>query len=76
MAHKLKLQGISLSVEQYKAVADLVPSINDELRKSGVNIDGEEVDADEADEKTAKSTRSSKSVSKKANIEATSDEDD
>lgn len=73
-----KYQGIMLSIDQYKALAGLVPAINDELRKKGVSIDGKENDSDESDEQHAKPTKKSKdkSVSKKANIEATSDEDE
>lgn len=65
-----------LSVDQYKALADLVPTINDELRKKGVSIDGKEVDSEGSDEKPANATKKpkDKSTSKKANIEATSDE--
>lgn len=68
-----------LSIDQYKALADLVPAINDELRKKGVSIDKQDVDADDSDEKLAKSTAKPKKdnhAAKKANIEATSDEDE
>lgn len=68
-----------LSIDQYKALADLVPAINDELRKKGVSIEKQEVDADDSDEKPAKSiikAKKDKTAAKKANIEATSDEDE
>ncbi|KAK7698668.1 hypothetical protein SLS64_012279 [Diaporthe eres] len=70
-------KGIMLSVEQYQTLVGSVPAITKELRKHGVKIAGDAVedDAEEADE-DEKPARSSKkeSKSKKANIEATSDE--
>lgn len=76
-----RAQGIMLSVEQYQALTGLIPAINAELRKKGVVLDGDKADEDE-DESEEVSAKSSKSVhktkkqSKKANIEATSDEDE
>lgn len=72
------VQGIMLSVEQYQTLVGNVPAISKELRKHGVKIaggDAVEDDDEEADE-DEKPARSSKkeSKSKKANIEATSDE--
>lgn len=69
-----------LSVEQYQALAGLIPSINAELRKNGIVLDGDD-DADrdgeeEATSKPSKSAHKSKTPSKKANIEATSDEEE
>ncbi|EJP64076.1 putative RNA polymerase II transcriptional coactivator [Beauveria bassiana] len=66
-------KGISLSVEQYTTLIKVMPSINEQLRKMGqlVNaIGGAEEDA-EAIAKKPKKERSDK-----ANIEATSDEDE
>lgn len=73
-----------LSVEQYQSLAGLIPSINKELRKQGVDIDGsddgdkdDKEDTEEGPVKPSKSSKSkSKGESKKANIEATSDEDE
>lgn len=67
-----------LSMDQYKALASLIPSINEELRKKGVKVDGKEVESDDSDEQAAEPAKKSKDkrVSKKANIEATSDEDE
>lgn len=69
-----------LSVEQYQALAGLIPSINKELRKNGVDLD-EEDEADQEDEvrfteKSSKSALKTTRKSNKANIEATSDEDE
>lgn len=78
-------QGISLTVEQYQSLVGIVPAINQQLRKNGVALDGDVIEDDvededeDEDEKPAKATKKSKKTkveSKKANIEATSDEDD
>lgn len=71
-------QGISLSVEQYQALLGLVPSINDQLRKNGVVLDDDAVEHGGLDEvvKASKKSKKSKAETKKANIEATSDEDE
>lgn len=60
-----------------------MPAINDTLREKGVNVDGKAVDSDEdedePDEKSAKASKKAKKekpASKKANIEATSDEEE
>ncbi|KAJ0119967.1 transcriptional coactivator p15 family protein [Diaporthe amygdali] len=76
-------KGIMLSVEQYQTLVGNVPAITKELRKHGVKIaggdaaeDDAEVDAEEElDEKPVKSKKKD-SKAKKANIEATSDEDE
>ncbi|KUI58444.1 Putative RNA polymerase II transcriptional coactivator [Cytospora mali] len=75
-----KAQGIMLSVEQYQTLLGTVPDINKELRKNGVNIGGEDAEADvdedddgESDEKPVKSNKKEKK-SKRSNFEATSDE--
>lgn len=71
-----------LSIDQYKTLAGLIPAVNEELRKKGVDVDGKEVEDSDSgsDEKPAKSSKKptkNKSASKKrANIEATSDEDE
>ncbi|TPX15740.1 uncharacterized protein E0L32_000074 [Thyridium curvatum] len=69
-------KGISLSIEQYKALLKAIPAINAELRSQGQPVDdvaaGEE--GAEAAEKLPKKKKA-KSPVKKANIEATSDED-
>lgn len=72
-------QGIMLSVEQYQTLVGNVPAITKELRKHGVKIAGgaaAEDDAEEEEEEDEKPARSKKKEpkSKKANIEATSDE--
>lgn len=65
-----------LSVDQFQTLVGTIPAITNELRKHGVKIAGgnaAEDDAEEGeDEKPARPKKESKS--KKANIEATSDE--
>ncbi|OAR04028.1 hypothetical protein LLEC1_05724 [Akanthomyces lecanii] len=66
-------KGISLSLEQYTALIKLVPSINGQLREMGQLIDTAE---DAQNDVTAIAKKSKKEKSDKANIEATSDEDE
>ncbi|KAK2616012.1 hypothetical protein N8I77_002731 [Diaporthe amygdali] len=76
-------KGIMLSVEQYQTLVGNVPAITKELRKHGVKIaggdaaedDAEDDAEEEVDEKPVKSKKKD-SKAKKANIEATSDEDE
>jgi len=70
-------QGISLSVEQYKALLRFIPEINAQLRKEGESIEeATQQDAEDGEiEKPAVIEKSKKPAAKKANIEATSDED-
>jgi hypothetical protein len=72
------MQGIMLSIEQYQTLVGAVPAITKDLRKHGVKIAGGDAAEDDAgeeeeDEKPAK-PKKKESKSKKANIEATSDE--
>lgn len=71
-------QGIMLSIDQFQTLVGTVPAITKELRKHGVKIAGANAAEDDAeeeveDEKPARSNKK-ESKSKKANIEATSDE--
>ncbi|OIW28882.1 PC4-domain-containing protein [Coniochaeta ligniaria NRRL 30616] len=68
-------KGISLSVEQYKEFLKAIPAINEQLRKEGHDVDdvGESESAEEQEKPKAKKT--TKESSRKANIEATSDEE-
>ncbi|CAK7211770.1 hypothetical protein SBRCBS47491_001228 [Sporothrix bragantina] len=77
-------KGISLSLDQYKALIRAIPDINAALRDDGVAISDAEDDEDGgaatgAGESSSKVTAASKEkkakVPKKSNIEATSDED-
>ncbi|KAJ9156451.1 hypothetical protein NKR23_g1365 [Pleurostoma richardsiae] len=62
-------KGISLSVDQYQSLLKAIPAINAELRKAGHNVD--DLNADSAQEVVSKPAKKAK----KANIEATSDEE-
>ena len=76
-------KGISLSLDQYKALVRAIPDINAALRDDGVAISDAEGEEDggagEGSSKTpsvAKEKKEKKAkASKKSNIEATSDED-
>lgn len=68
-----------LNIEQYQALIGAVPAITKELGKHGVKVaggDAAEDDAEEEEEEEEKPAKSKKkaSKSKKANIDATSDE--
>ncbi|KAJ2965733.1 hypothetical protein NQ176_g10476 [Zarea fungicola] len=66
-------RGISLSTEQYATLLKLVPSINNKLREMGKLVDGSE-DATAVSPVAVKKQKKEKSD--RANIDATSDEDD
>ncbi|OAA47213.1 Transcriptional coactivator p15 [Beauveria brongniartii RCEF 3172] len=66
-------KGISLSVEQYTALIKVMPSINEQLRKMGQLVDAT---AGAGEDAKAIAKKSKKERSDKANIEATSDEDE
>ena len=72
--HLQSPQGISLSVEQYLAFLKKVPAINEALRERGFVVE----DDDDVDDAPAVSTgtRKGRVKEEKANIDATSDEDE
>lgn len=65
-------QGISLSIDQYAALLKAIPSINAALRERGHEFN--EPDSSIADEPVV-SKKAKKEKPSKANIEATSEED-
>ncbi|PMD57021.1 PC4-domain-containing protein [Hyaloscypha bicolor E] len=70
-------KGISLSIDQYKALLKAIPAINAQLKDMGIVL-GESADAmdeDEPEEETKPQKRIKGKKTEKANIEATSDED-
>ncbi|OAA62535.1 RNA polymerase 2 transcriptional [Niveomyces insectorum RCEF 264] len=73
-------KGISLSLEQYKTLLRAIPQINAALRDDGVAMDDvdDEVGGGAADDDNARAESSTKprKAPKKANHEATSDEDE
>lgn len=77
-------KGISLSLDQYKALIRAIPDINAELAKDGVAVsDAEDDDDAEAGDgggvsvklAAAAPKKDKAKAAKKSNIEATSDED-
>jgi hypothetical protein len=68
-------QGISLSVDQYKEFLKAIPAINEQLRKEGHDVDDVGEEAESAEEQENAKAKKSKKESRKANIEATSDEE-
>ncbi|KAB5555015.1 hypothetical protein GE09DRAFT_147322 [Coniochaeta sp. 2T2.1] len=73
----LRSQGISLSVDQYKEFLKAIPAINEQLRKEGHILDSDSqsaLDEPEIPEEKKKGGKK-ESSSRKANIEATSDEE-
>lgn len=75
----LCLKGISLSVEQYKALLRVVPFINAALIKEGETIEGlgaEPMALDSDEVAVASEPKRVKPKPAKSNIEATSDEDE
>ena len=70
-------QGISLSIEQYRALIKFIPEINAQIRKEGEEIDdGSGTNLEGSDGEKALVETTKKRPSKKSNIEATSDEDE
>lgn len=68
-------QGISLSVDQYNALIKAIPAINAALRAQGEKVDDPEDEAETALVPVVKPKKERKR-SPKANIEATSDEEE
>lgn len=71
------VQGISLTVDQYKALVKAIPEISASLKASGIAVDEStamDEDDEVADEKPKKRKAAAKK-DKKANIDETSDEE-
>ena len=75
MVANIDFQGISLSVDQYVALVKSIPGINEALRELGQSVDDPQEETSTALVPTKKSKKD-KARSEKANIEATSDEDE
>lgn len=66
-----------LSIDQYQSLASLIPSINAALRKEGIAIAGADGnDVQETSSIRTKKAGDAKKESTKANIDATSDEEE
>lgn len=71
------LQGISLTLDQYKALVKAIPEINASLKASGVAVE-ESTAMDEDDEVADAKPKKRKAATKKetkSNIDETSDEE-
>jgi len=69
-------KGISLTVDQYKALVETLPSLTAHLESQGIKIGDSAEDDDEEMEEEAKPQKKVKAKKEKANIEATSDEEE
>lgn len=70
-------QGISLTIDQYKALLKAIPEINAGLKKGGIDVGASEVpDNDVVDEGDVKRRRKAEAKREKSNIEETSEEDE
>ncbi|KAK4122482.1 PC4-domain-containing protein [Parathielavia appendiculata] len=67
-------KGISLSLDQYKALLRIIPQLNDELRSQGHDVGG--LPATGTSDVLVKAERPKAKRSKKANIDVTSDEEE
>jgi hypothetical protein len=66
-------QGISLSLEQYKALLRVIPQLNEELRSQGHDVGG--LPATGTSDALVKADRPKAKKSQKANIDVTSEEE-
>lgn len=67
-------QGISLSLDQYRALLQVIPELNEQLRSDGHEVG--HIPAAEASAFLGMADKSTKPKSQKANIDATSDEEE
>ena len=72
----LPRQGISLSIEQYQALLQAIPEINAVLLEKGYTVGNGDVNMAPAPPAAKKPSSGVKDKSRKANIEATSDEEE
>jgi hypothetical protein len=69
------MQGISLTIDQYKALLRAIPDINAHLADEGVDVKASAMSEDEAEE-TSKPAKRVKAKKEKPNFVATSDEEE
>lgn len=69
-------QGISLTVDQYKALLKAIPAINASLKDAGVDVSGYAVDDEDESDSLVAPKKKTKPRNEKSNIDATSDEDE
>ncbi|PBP25084.1 ssDNA-binding transcriptional regulator [Diplocarpon rosae] len=69
-------QGISLSIDQYKALLKSIPELNAYIKTMGIDVSDSAVSEEESEEQAKPKKRTKAKKQEKANIEATSDEDE
>jgi hypothetical protein len=69
-------QGISLTVDQYRAFLNAIPEINASLREAGIDIATSAVEDDDGADTRMKPQKKAKVKKDRSNIEATSDEEE
>ncbi|CZT02763.1 uncharacterized protein RAG0_09782 [Rhynchosporium agropyri] len=69
-------KGISLTVDQYKILLEIIPKVNTHLKGMGIDVAASEVPDGESEEERVPKKRVKPTKQEKANIEATSDEDE
>ena len=71
-----RVKGISLSLDQYQALLKVIPAINAQLRNAGVPLeDADSTDPPQEAEPSKPKAQTKIQRARKANIEATSDEE-
>ncbi|EKD13785.1 uncharacterized protein L3040_005597 [Drepanopeziza brunnea f. sp. 'multigermtubi'] len=69
-------KGVSLNIEQYKALLKSIPELNAHLKTMGVDVSDSEIPENGPEENSKLQKRVRAKKQEKANIEATSDEDE
>ena len=70
------IQGISLSVDQYKALLKAIPALNAQLKDLGVDVGLQSTVHDDSEIERKSQRRPKAKKEEKSNIEATSEEDE
>ncbi|CAL3971345.1 unnamed protein product [Diplocarpon coronariae] len=73
--YKPASKGISLSIDQYRALLKSIPELNAHMKTMGIDVSDSAVSEEESEEQAKPKKRVKAKQQKKANIEATSDED-
>ncbi|PVH80720.1 PC4-domain-containing protein [Cadophora sp. DSE1049] len=68
-------KGLSLTIDQYKNLLNAIPNINKHLKGLGIDVSASAISDEESEEEVPKKRVKAKKEAK-ANIEATSEEDD
>ncbi|KAL2071354.1 hypothetical protein VTL71DRAFT_12589 [Oculimacula yallundae] len=74
--YKPSSKGISLTVDQYKSLLEVLPKVNTHLKSMNIDVSASAVPDEESEEEKEPKKRVKPVKQEKANIEATSDEDE